>query len=270
MHCSAAHGSFVVSSHHCKHRLALNFVVNCFMEYANGMFCNYLAWVKKRNTTYRRMFWAMVFLFSIAMVSCRIDKRLYRSGWHVEWPARSVSSEIATLPRESTPPLDQPIVHLDSLDRGPMAIASLTEDEAVLDASLSEKKKERIATSRELNETRPRDVSEGKGVGQRQVHQKAGLSFAMGALAMGSLLAPLLISGLGIVVILSLGVVLVVAALLALKWSRMALEDMYMARNRYAGKALATAGMILAVLALVALIGVIVIALLGAAFLSVA
>ena len=121
-----------------------------------------------------------------------------------------------------------------------------------------------------MNDVRPRDVAEGKGVGQRKVHQKAGLSFAMGALSMGSLLAPLLISGLGIAVILSLGVVLVVAALFALKWSRMALEDMYMARNRYAGKALATAGMILAVLTLVALIGVIVIALLGAAFLSVA
>jgi hypothetical protein len=45
---------------------------------------------------------------------------------------------------------------------------------------------------------------------------------------------------------------------------------MYMARNRYSGKALAATGMILSILALVGLVGVIVIGLLGLAFLSVA
>ena len=104
--------------------------------------------------------------------------------------------------------------------------------------------------------------------GQRLMHPKASLSFLLGLIAMGCVIFPIVVSGLGAAVIVGLLVLLVVSALLAQKLSRIALEDIYMARSRYAGKALATAALIMSILALVALLGILIIALLGVAFLS--
>jgi hypothetical protein len=235
------------------------------------LFCIYLADVKKAHNTYIRLFWSMAFLCVLSMVGCSFEKRLYRPGWHVEWPPRSEFYETsATIPAPRPAP-DQCMVRCDSMHVEQATTTRLATDETVFESKPTVLAKSKMASAMIPDHDEKSEVTLPlqQGKGHRQMHEKATLSFAMGVVSISSLLAPLLISGLGIAVILALGVVLVVAAVLAMKWSKMALEDMYMARNRYAGKALATAAMILAVLALLALVGVIVIALLGAAFLSV-
>ena len=67
--------------------------------------------------------------------------------------------------------------------------------------------------------------------GQRLMHPKASLSFLLGLIAMGCVIFPIVVSGLGAAVIVGLLVLLVVSALLAQKLSRIALEDIYMARS---------------------------------------
>jgi hypothetical protein len=210
-------------------------------------------------------------LMGVWLNSCNIEKRLYQPGWHVEWPQRKhdVSLDGLTEKRhrgeerigqvmECSMPRDTPNVHSVILDQEPMIVAIERENQS-----------NGVAQESKLHLAKKSDYSSEVAAAKR-MHPKAGLSFLMGSVSIACIIIPLLVSGLGLTVLIALAVLLIISALLAQKWSKIALEDMYMARNRYSGKALAAAGMILSILALVGLVGVIVIGLLGLAFLSVA
>jgi hypothetical protein len=210
-------------------------------------------------------------LMGICLNSCSVEKRLYQPGWHVEWPQRKnvINVETATeklncnlericLVKEITTALDTPNVHSVILDKEPKIVAFEKENRGV------------SVTTEEKIDLEKKSVYSNEVSAAKRMHPKAGLSFLMGCVSIACIIIPLLVSGLGLTMLITLAVLLIISALLAQKWSRIALEDMYMARNRYSGKALAAAGMILSILALVGLVGVIVIGLLGLAFLSVA
>jgi hypothetical protein len=213
----------------------------------------------------------LLLLMGIWLNSCSVEKRLYRPGWNIEWSQRktAVDNEMVTemstgkenrmghdLLRQN--PIDTPNVHSVIISRELKCVVPENDNIA---ARVDEDLKKDLVN----HSVNGREVSAAK-----RMHPKAGLSLLMGSISVGSLLVPIFVSGLGLTVLVLLAILLIISALLAQKWSKIALEDMYMARNRYSGKALAAAGMILSILALVGLVGVIVIGLLGLAFLSVA
>jgi hypothetical protein len=194
---------------------------------------------------------------------------MYRRGWNVEWShapqarlvdvntdlpqdVATIKSKSEALPNDSSVGIQGKNVGLTPID--------LDQRDLLVEPQRIGKRGIQRATK-----VLPCDT---QSEGQKQVHSKATLSLLLGIVSICCVLAPVLISGLGLAVILGLVALLIVTALLAQKMSRIALEDMHMARNRYAGKAMAVAGMILSVLALVALIGIVIIAVLGLAFVS--
>jgi hypothetical protein len=227
--------------------------------------------VNSKPATYQVLQVVVIIFLMACFSSCSMEKRLYRPGWHVEWPKiNSGENSVPTKNSEINEVVVPPKMAESIVPSGLRTDSTFASDKAE-PISVLEVTPKRITNNAKTTQEAKIDESvtiRGNGVGHKQMHPHAGLSFVMGAIAMGCVLAPILVSGLGTVVILCLAVALLVTALLAFKWSRMALEDIHMARNRYSGKALAAAGLVLAVLSLVALIGVVVIALLGAAFLS--
>lgn len=210
-------------------------------------------------------------MITVLCSACSIQKRVHRRGWHIEWAAsRDASPWPQRLKRDMEPmqPMDSAVQCFQSFSVGAVRPKTKVSTGEVT-WTKRYPKHEGIGQRGILR--RPADqVANDNAIGKKQMHPKAGLSFLLGAMSLACVIVPVLVSGLGLAIIIGLAIALVVLALLAQKMSRIALEDMHMARHRYSGKALAAAGLILSVLALVALVGIVVIALLGAAFLTVA
>jgi hypothetical protein len=213
------------------------------------------------------LFFACAALLGFA--GCRIEKRLYRPGWHVEGrgPTNATSPLVKPHAKEgiSKITIADRVDTIWAIEHSPIAQGPhISEDE--VDAPQGHSQSLRGSMG-----TKGRKGFRGKHVdvnSHKQLHPKGGLSLLLGVVSMGCVILPLLVSGLGVAIVIGLAVLLIVSAILAQKCSRIAMEDMYMARNRYAGKAMAAAGMILSILSLVALLGILIIALLGVAFLS--
>jgi hypothetical protein len=213
------------------------------------------------------LFFACAALLGLA--GCRFEKRLYRPGWHVE--GRGQTNETTPLVK---PIAKEGISKMTIADR--MDTIWANEDSPIeLEAHKAEYKaaapQGHSQSLRGSMGTKGRKGFKGNHSdvnSHKQLHPKAALSLLLGVVSMGCVILPLLVSGLGVAIVIGLAVLLLLSAILAQKCSRIAMEDMYMARNRYAGKAMAAAGMILSILSLVALLGILIIALLGVAFLS--
>lgn len=93
-------------------------------------------------------------------------------------------------------------------------------------------------------------------------------SFVSGLLSFGCLFG-IIVAGLGNVwLFVGLIIVMLFFAIAAGKFANRAFKDMHYARDRYSGKALAAAGMVMGVLSIAAFIGLMLILILGIAFVT--
>jgi hypothetical protein len=213
------------------------------------------------------LFFACAALLGLA--GCRMEKRLYCPGWHVEGRSSTNVTSPLVKPRAKEGISKITIVdRIDTMRANEHSPIEQGSHKAEYEANVSQG---HAQIHRGSMGTKGRKGFMGKHSdvnSHKQLHPKAALSLLLGVVSMGCVILPLLVSGLGVAIVIGLAVLLLVSAILAQKCSRIAMEDMYMARNRYAGKAMAAAGMILSILSMVALLGILIIALLGVAFLS--
>jgi hypothetical protein len=211
--------------------------------------------------------------------SCTIEKRRYRSGYHIEWvhsgneslrePAKT--SDIDSTVAEFTKPAIKTMNSSDEPEEKiseTLVVSPLEEVRSVEFVPSNSLEPVQIRAEIEYHEIPQSNSKEQQPARMGVLHPDAGGSFLLGLLSAGSIVAMFLL-GLSplwaIALLFALGLV---CGYLAIYLARRAMNDFYQGRDRFSGQPLAIAGMILGVLSLVVLIGAIVIFLLGLIFVN--
>lgn len=206
---------------------------------------------------------AVLVLFVSTVFSCSIEKRKYTSGFHVEWNRNTHRERTIATNEESEPGSDVSVADETKATALPIVSdneGSVSTFHTISEASVVEQISHKAAENITTGETTYPDISPEKIeiTGTKisaEVHPHAFASLLCGIVAAGSLLTMFLLSFSPAALVAALLVSIIVFSLLAIRLAKSANSDMYYARNRYSGRGLSSAGMVLGIVTLVALIG---------------
>ncbi len=220
-----------------------------------------------------------VLLIIVFINSCTIEKRRYRSGYHIDWvnsgseqspdhSKNSGSDTTANAPtREALHSPNSSVVPEENVSKTSI-VSPLEEISIVEPIQLKQDTPAQSATEIEHGQIQKSTTGEQQKGGMGVLHPDAGASFLLGLLSVGSIVAMFLLGLSPFWAIAALFVIGLACGYLAIYLARRAMNDFYQGRDRYSGQPLAIAGMILGVLSLVVLIGAIVILLLSLIFVN--
>jgi uncharacterized membrane protein len=206
--------------------------------------------------------------------SCRIEKRHYMRGYHIEFfsgktnqsePEKLVLSEVEIAPelQNASCNLASDSSEISVVMRSVQKTDHRDQHESVIEKQYTEVEKslspKSVSSSDELHQ--PSNIN-------AQVHPAAAGSLLFGILSALCFVGMFISSfnPLALVIALTLGLFLF--AILAKRLSKRAFEDMHHARNRYSGRGFAAAGLALSVITIVAFLGLLAVMLFGIAFIS--
>jgi len=208
----------------------------------------------------------MTLLLFGMMTSCSIEKRKYNSGYHTDWNLNKRTIQRNFLVKRS--------IKIESPTSSPSNELIIRECEniskennyalVIVDSEQNDKRRSTGQTntikhkisqviftptiSIESSTTNLTKIS-------AEVHPHAFSSLICGILAAGSLVTMFIASFSPAALVAALLISIIVFSLLAIRLAKSANSDMYYARNRYSGRGLASAGLVLGIITLVALIG---------------
>lgn len=205
------------------------------------------------------------------LTGCSIEKRRYTGGFHIEHHRRN--TELIALQPQGEPPTAIAIA-IDERNDDTMRVELTTCNDAriaVIEKPNSNGKKiqqDRKSAQKLFGPVALEAIIMQDVVVKRSssVHPDALGSFVCGLGSMGCFFAIVITSLSPFLLFIGLLVTMLLLAFLAGKKANRAFKDMHYARNRYTGKALAAAGMVMGVLSFVAFIGLVLIVIFGIAF----
>jgi hypothetical protein len=210
--------------------------------------------------------------------SCRIEKRHYTRGYHIEFFSRKSDlsfSEIQKSERslqvnlESEPDSMPNIIPDISIETSTAAIGTLP----LSDYAEARSPNKGVQLKEEIGAMEIASTSEFNNQPEQttaQIHPSAAGSLLFGILSALCFVGLFISSFSPLALVIGLVAGLFLFAILA-KWlSKRAFEDMYHARSRYSGRGLAAAGLALSVITIVAFLGLIAVLLFGIGFASLA
>ncbi len=208
----------------------------------------------------------------VQLSGCTIEKRRYTGGFHVEHIGKK-QSIVSSQQKDSAAVQFQEAI----IEKGTELITQQipVELDSVMKVGLKEtphqvipKQKVRIRVGTIQSSTVAEnvvvsDIAPGKS---SSMHPDALGSFLCGLGSFACLFAIIITSLSPLWLFITLLALMILLAFAASRKANRAFKDMHYARDRYSGKALAAAGLVMGVLSIVAFIGLILIAVLGLAF----
>lgn len=227
-------------------------------------------------------------LFTYLLSSCTVEKRRYTSGFHVEGignPAKKTnnksvntetevnSEDVSLVPTDSSSHVfsEDPSLNTSAINQPELAVNTPDNlDNSLASRQRSELKLTHVFTGDILFRNTFSSIPEKKQAlkGRGGVHPDAFSSLICGIAAMGCLAGIFLTGATPLILFAAFLVAMVVLAFFATRLAKRAFKDMHYARDRFGGKAMAAAGMLLGVLSIVAFLGLITIVVLGIAFVN--
>jgi uncharacterized protein YktA (UPF0223 family) len=226
------------------------------------------------------------FIFTLLLLllaqSCSIEKRRYSNGFYIEGLHHNHNGKHIAASNDNKRSVIQTFNDIEleqdsCVSEREKLYSSHGEVKKSIESCSNEKplfkKTSRIAfnersilSSEKITTSAPNEKSQIPQKRRSSVHPDAFTSFVSGLLAFGCLAGIFLTGFTSLVLFVSLLIAMLFFAFLASRLANRAFKDMHYARDRYSGKGLAAAGMVMGVLCIVAFIGLMIIAALGLAF----